>query len=706
VDVERHRQLTRLLAPESVAVVGASPNSRYGMRILGNLRRRDWAGRLYGVNPRYQDVDGVPCYPSLGALPERVDLVVVATSAPAVAGVLEEANRAGAGGAIILAADVAETARPRIAEMSQGSGLAVLGPNCLGYVGLGGGLTGAWSIGLPDRPWIGPGAAVVSQSGNLANHLVNCYVGQSFSHVISSGNHWGVSSVEFLEWLLPREEVRVLGAIIEGMPDPDGFTAVAEQARRIKKPLCILHLGRSTLGRAMAAAHTGALAAGDEWWKAVRRRVPFAEATDLEEFVAILKLLQRIGEPPRLRVGLAASSGGECGLMADLAQTLGVELADLTDASRERLQESLPEYVHPQNPLDYGASTWGTEEPYTSVVTGLAADPHVDLAGAVQDFPGSPSHVSAWETMMDGAARAHHATGKPVLVMTTMGGVPDAYYDRAEELGVHVFAGLRSTMAALGEVGRLGREAASWPGPRKHHGALGGQALGAGPWDEYQAKQALASWGLAAPRGALSASFDTLPAVAAAVGYPAVLKAVGVLHKSDVGAVEVNLRSPQELMAAATRMVDRMAGHGLSPAGFLVEQYLAGRLEWFVGGSTRGGVLVTGPGGVDVEIWRDTAPVLLGATAEEVRDALLETRAGRILAGFRGRPGYDVDALVSAIVAVSDFLLCHRQRVLTIDVNPLLVGRPGEGVAAADVLLLEEVPAGAGGEKGALDGVR
>jgi len=689
LDAERRRQLTRLLQPASVAVVGASPRSRYGMRILANLRRRDWNGRLYGVNPRYDNVDGVPCYPSLSALPEAADLVVVATAAPQVLRILEEAHEAGAGGAIVLAADVAEGERARIATMSRGGGLAVLGPNCLGYVDGTGGLTGAWSIGLPDRPWIGPGAAVVSQSGNLANHLVNCYVGQRFSHVISSGNQWGISAVELLEWLVEREEVQVLGAIVEGMPDPDAFMAVAEAARRHKKPLVVLHLGRSRLGRAMAAAHTGALAAGDEWWTAVRRRVPFAEARDLEELVATLKLVQRLGEPEHLRVGLAASSGGECGLMADLAGATGVNLASLEPSTRVRLRGALPSYLHPQNPLDYGASTWGTEEPYTSIVADLAADPAVDVVGVVQDFPGSPAHVGPWETMMEGAARAHSATGKPVLIMTTMGGVPEPYFDRAEALGVSIFPSLRPTMAALGEVRRLGEEARKWAGPRPAR-VPDGPPLGPGPWNEHQAKEALAGWGIRTPKAAFVAAAEQVPAAGAAVGFPVVLKAAGVLHKSDVGAVELALSTEAELADAARRLEARLKGLGRPPEGYLVEEYLDGRLEWFVGGSTSGGVLLTGLGGVEVEIWRDTVPILLGADEQEVRAALLETRAAPLLTGFRGRPGYDLEALVFTIVAVSDFLRFHRHRRITLDVNPLLVGRPGEGVVAADVLLLED----------------
>ena len=689
MESERRRQLTRLLAPASVAVVGASPNSRYGMRMLGNLARRDWQGRLYGVNPRYREVAGYPCYPSLRDLPEAVDLVVVATAGAAVLTVLEEAQTAGAGGAIVLAADVPDSQRARIAEISRGSGVAVLGPNCLGYVGAAGGLTGAWSIGLPEKPFIGPGPAVVSQSGNLANHLVNYYVGQRFSHVISSGNHWGVSPMEFVEWLVPRGEVRVLGAIIEGKPDAEGFAAAAEAARQARKPLCVLHLGRSALGRAMAEAHTGALAAGDEWWRAMRRRVPFAEATDLEEFAAILKLLGRLGEPGHLRVGLAASSGGECGLMADLAETLGVDLAELTQESRGRLRRALPVYVHPQNPLDYGASTWGTEQPYQTVVTELAADAHVDLAGAVQDFPGHPDHVGPWETMMDGAAHAQRSTGKPVLVMTTMGGVPERYYDRAESLGLQIFAGLRPTMAGLGEVTRLGREAAAWvrPQPRPERAR---PPLGRGPWNEQTAKEVLAEWGLGHPRGMRADSLAELPHAADLVGYPVVLKALSVRHKSDVGAVAVNLAAEHELREAGREMERRLRNAGVQAHGFLVEAYVPGRLEWFVGGSTVSGVLVTGPGGVDVEIWRDTAPILIGASPEEVSRALDETRASRILAGHRGHARYDVDALVGALVNLSDFLSHYRERRITVDVNPLLVGEVGEGVLAADVLLLEE----------------
>jgi acyl-CoA synthetase (NDP forming) len=700
-EIGRAHALARLLRPQSAAVVGASPTSRYGARLLNNLRRRPWNGRLYGVNPRYAEVDGVPCFPHLRAVPEAVDLVVVATPAGAVPEVLAEAADVGAGGAIVLAADVDARYAETVASLWRERGLAVLGPNCLGYVSAADRLTAAWSIGLPEAPWVGSGAAVVSQSGNLANHLLNCPLGQDFSYVISCGNQWGVTVPEFVEWLARESEVTVVGCIVEGLPDPAAFLEAADAVRRAGKALVVLHLGRSDLGRHMAAAHTGALALGDEWWQAARRRVPFATASDLEDFVGLLKLADRVGFRSRLDVGFAASSGGECGLIADLSADFGLPLPALAPQTVERLAQVLPAYVHPANPLDYGANTWGTVEPYRSAVTAMAADPAVDLLGVVQDFPGDPAHVGPWETMLEGAAAARQATGKPVLVVTALGSVPSEYFGRAKALGVDIFPGLRPTIAALAEWRRLGRAVAR-PAASGRAGAPrpAGPRLHSGPWNEAEAKAALAAWGVAVPRGRTARDLDEAVAAADALGYPVVVKGLGIAHKSDVGAVVVNVGSADAVRKAVTAMAERVAAHGLTVDGWLVEEYLGGRLEWFVGGSSQPGLVLTGRGGIEVEVWRDVAAILPGASAEEVAAALREVRAYRLLEGFREAAGYDVAALVDTIRRVAAFLDAHRDRALALDVNPVLVGRPGQGCVAADVLLVEGGPSGPGGPAG------
>jgi acyl-CoA synthetase (NDP forming) len=467
--------------------------------------------------------------------------------------------------------------------------------------------------------------------------------------------------------------------------------------RRQGKALVVLHLGRSDLGRHMAAAHTGALALGDEWWQAARRRVPFATATDLEDFVALLKLAERVGPRARLDVGFAASSGGECGLIADLSADCGLPLPALAPATVDQLAQVLPAYVHPANPLDYGANTWGTVEPYTSAVTGVAADPAVDLLGVVQDFPGHPAHVGPWETMLDGAAAAHRATGKPVLVVTALGSVPPVYFARAKALGVDVFPGLRPTIAALAEWRRWG-QAVTRPAGRDTERRIPpqGPPLGAGPWDEAEAKAALAAWGVPVPRGRTASNVDDAVAAADAIGYPVVVKALGIAHKSDVGAVVVDVGDPDGVREAVTAVAARVAARGLAVHGWLVEEYLGGRLEWFVGGSSQPGLVLTGRGGIEVEVWRDVAAVLPGATDEEVAAALEEVKAYRLLEGFRQAAGYDVAGLVQTVARVAAFLDAHRGRPLALDVNPLLVGRPGQGCVAADVLLVEGGPVGRG----------
>lgn len=683
-DESGRARIERLLRPRSVALVGASPTSRYGLRLLRNLQRRDWSGRLYGVHPRHRSVEGVPCVPRLRDLPEAVDLVVVATSAPSVAAVLDDAAVAGAGAAIVLAADVAEES----ARTWRTSGLAILGPNCLGYVSLAGQITAPWSIGLPERPWIGPGAGVVSQSGNLSNHLLNAPTGLRCAFVVSCGNQWGVTLPELLTWMAGEADVHVLGCIVEGVPDADQFLRAAAAAAQAGKPLVVLPLGRSALGRRAARAHTGALARDAAWWTAARRRVPFAQAGDLEEFVALLKLLEWIPNPGGRQVAFAASSGGEAGLIADLAAAADLPLPSLSATTTAELKRLLPAYLEPANPLDYGAVTWGTVEPYTGAIRALAADPSVGFVGAVQDYPGHADGVPAWETMLTGDGTAHRDTGTPIAVVTTLGGVPAEYHERAETLGVKIFCGLRPTVVALAEARRLQAQGLFPAAAPRAAGAAGGPP-GPGPWNEYEAKQLLSLWGIPIPRGEVVAAGADVAAAADRIGYPVVLKRLGVAHKSEAGAVAINLGHADAVRAAAHDMERRVPPEGLRGAHWLVEAYVPDRLEWFVGGSTRTGVLTTGLGGVSVEIWRDVAPLLLDADEREIWEALRSVRAFPLLEGHRGQPPRDIEAVVAVIGRVSAFLTAHRDRVLTVDINPLLVGPVGAGALAADALLLE-----------------
>ncbi len=690
-----------LFAPRGIAVVGASPKGGYGLTTLRNLRDLGYPGRLYVVHPTRDEVDGVPAYPSVGALPEPVDAVAVAVPAAGVPGVLRDAAAAGVPTGVVYGSGFAELdddGRALQAEV-RAAGVRVVGPNCLGVVSYRH-RAALWGIGMPAGSGPDGAIALAAQSGNMALTTMGSGRLPGLAYAVSAGNQAVVDVTDCVEYFLTDPAVRVIGEIVEGLRDLNRFRALATAAAERDVAVVVLKVGRSKKGEAATIAHTGTLAGVDAAYAAAFRQSGAIRVEDLEELVAVCAMLAGPRRPRGTGLGVFASSGGECGLIADLAEDTGVRLAALDEPALATLGPILPAYGQLGNPLDLTAGGWGQRPVYATATAGLGRVPGVDLVAFVGDAPANSGDLaeSGWPEMLEGAAEGAAALDVPVaLVTTTTDTVPElATLARAN--GVLLLPGLRTALRALALAGTwAGRDlvasGASTPGPvEAARAALDGEP-GRRVLSESAAKRLLARYGVAVPEGGDAADVEGAVLVARKVGFPVVCKidADGLAHKSDVGGVEVGLASEDAVRAAVARVLaagSTAAGPG-AVRGVRIERMAEGPgVELIVGGRTdpvAGPLVVIGAGGVLTELLADTAQLLWPFTATQAAQAVRELRIGRLLAGYRGAPPADVQALAAVAVAVGR-LLADLPEIAEIDVNPVRVGPAG--AVALDALVV------------------
>ncbi|MDF5751671.1 acetate--CoA ligase family protein [Spongiactinospora sp. TRM90649] len=694
-----HR-LDRLFRPASVAVVGASPKGGYGLRTLRNTRHLGYGGRLYAVHPTHREVDGVPAYPSLADLPEVPDAVAAAVPAHAVPGVVAEAAELGAGGMVVYAAGFAE--RDREGRDRQDGIIAacadrlpLIGPNCLGLASFRG-RAALWGI---EMPYVHAGAegtvALAAQSGNMS--LTTMLSGRlpAVAYGVSVGNQAVLDLADCLGYFLSDPGVRVVGLVMEGLTDLPRFRRLAERAAERDVAVVALKVGRSARGEAATVAHTGTLAGSDGVYDALFRQTGVHRVDDLDEMVALCSLLAAPRRPRGGALAVYASSGGECGLVADLAEDAGAELAELDAATESALAAALPDYAQIANPLDLTASSWGNRDVYRAAARAMGTCPGVGVVAFVGDAPThtDPLDAMGWPEMIGGSAEGAAGLDVPVTLVTTTTDIVPGLVTMAHEHGVVLLAGARPALRAIALASER-RAVAPAPAP----GASGVQAdarallAAAGPEpSESDAKRLLGLYGVPTPDGGAATDAETAVAIARRVGHPVVCKvqAPGLAHKSDVGGVELGLTGDDAVRAAFHRLILRGAD-ALGPGAALavrVERMAEPGVELIVGGSNgpAGPLVVLGAGGVLTELVADATGLLWPFGPGDVRAALTRLRVGRLLDGYRGAPPADIGALADAVVGVGR-LLADLPEIAEIDVNPLLCR--SEGCLALDALIV------------------
>jgi len=687
--------LTAMLEARTVALVGASvrPGS-LGARMVDQVARSPSRPRTYLVNPRYPDIGGVPCLPSLAEVPEPADLVLLAVPDTALEDQLALAARTRARSAVIFGnafdANGATGLRDRLAGIATDAGMALCGAGCMGFVNVARGLRAVGYV-EPDRVPAGP-VALITHSGSVFSALLRARRGFGFSLAVSSGQELVTTAAAYARYALQLEETRVLALVLEAIRDAGDLRAALATALKTDVPVVLLSVGLSHAGKNLVSAHSGALAAADGAWEALAGAYGVHRVRDLAELSDTLELFA-VGQDGAGRraahgTGIATvhDSGLERAHVADLAAELGVPFAPVGRATTDRLARAIDPGLEPGNPLDVWGTGRDTEPLFAECLAALAADPQVAAVALavdlVPELDGDEAYPNAVLTVANG-------TVKPVAVLA---GVPASIDPvaaaRLRAAGVPVLEGTRSGLLALRHL----LDHADRPAPpfdpepldpeRRQRWA---RLLARGTPDSATLFDLLRDYGIPAVRARSVVTRAEALDAAADIGYPVVLKTdePHIAHKSDVGGVCLGLDDLQAVVDAYDDLADR-----LGPRVLVCETAPAGAEVAL--GLTRdpalGPLLVIGAGGLFIEILAERAVVLPPVTPSQARAVLARLRLARILAGVRGQPAADLDAIANAITGLSA-LACDLGDVLdALDINPLICGP--NGAVAADVLVV------------------
>ncbi|MFJ6985134.1 MULTISPECIES: acetate--CoA ligase family protein [unclassified Streptomyces] len=687
--------LDRFFRPESVAVIGASDSE--GRPNTGVTRQLvDWAervgARLHPVHPTRVSVFGIPCVPSVAAVPEPVDLAVLLVADPLP--VIEELGAAKVRFAVVFASGFAETgeegaaAQRRLAAAVARSGVRLLGPNTN---------LNAFERFRDDLD--GPAIALITQSGHQGRPVFALQeLGIRLSHWAPTGNEADLETADFLSYFAERPEVGAIACYVEGLKDGRSFLLAADRAARRGVPVVAVKVGRTETGARTAATHTGKLTGADAVVDAAMRQYGVIRVDGLDELQDTAALLARARRPVADGVAVYAISGGTGAHVADLATAAGLRLPRLSAARQAELHRWIPEYLDVANPVDNGGHPVGDERG-RKIIDALLADPDVGVLICPVTGPFPPLSDRLVRDLVDAAEE----TEKLVCVVWGSPVGTEAAY-REVLLGSSRVATFRTVSGCLTAVRAfLGHhrftadyrspfdEAPRTPSPSFRKARMlmrPGQQL-----SEHAAKQLLRAYGIRVPREQLVTSAAAAVRAAGLVGYPVVMKASGarIAHKTELGLVKVGLTSASQVRDAYRELTDIARCEGVALDGVLVCQMVQRGVEMVVGvahDDLFGPTVTVGLGGVLVEVLRDTAVRVPPFAEEQAHGMLAELRGRALLEGVRGRPPADVDALVEVVLRVQRMALELGDELAELDINPLMVLPRGQGAVALDALAL------------------
>ena len=690
--------LTRLLSPRSICAIGG----REAARVVEQCRRMDFAGAVYPVHPSRREVGGLPCFASVDDLPEPPDAAFVGVRRDRTVEVVRALAARGAGGAVCYASGFRESGEDgavlQAALVAAAGDMPILGPNCYGLVNY---LEGAplW----PDQHGgvrRDRGVAIVSQSSNLAITLTMNLRGVPIAAVVTLGNRAILSTADVLDTLVEDSRITAVGLVVETLDDALALAAAARKARERRIPLVALKLGRSDEGARLTVSHTASLAGSDRSAAAFFRRAGIGRVHSLPALLEALKLLHAGGPLDGRDIASLSCSGGEAALMADAIGGRRLRARPLTRAERGRVGTTLNDLVTVSNPLDYHTFIWGDADRLAATFAAMLGC-GFDLGLLVIDPPRRDRCTDReWHVTFDAFEAALRRTGaRGCLLATLPESFPEALAEDLLARGIAPLAGVEEGLAAVEAAADIGEAWAAnrlapeieMRGPRPLAGRGGRETV----LSEREAKELLARASIQVPRGELARSPEEAVAAAARMDAPVAIKAVGrgLAHKSERGAVRLGIEGPAAVEAA---------GRSLLPLGecLLVERMVGDGVAELIVGINRdaqvGLVLVIGSGGVLAELAADRAVLLVPASREEIEAAVSGLKVAALVEGFRGRTAGDRAALVDAVLAVQRLALDHADRLIELDVNPLIVRPAGRGVVAVDALMrmAEEDPTG------------
>ena len=689
--------------PESIAVLGASPDlHRIRGRLLHQLRENGFPGRILPINPSYQDIDGLPCYPSIGAVGTGIDLALIAIPAAGVTAAVEECARAGVKNTLIISSGFAEEGgaagdmQAALLEVTQRTGIRACGPNCEGYYNALGRVATTFSPTVETKDdgtqvlVSAKRVGVIAQSGGIGFALFNRgkAAGIGFSYVISTGNEADLSMADFLDYMVEDPNTHAVMLFCEAVRNGPGFVAALAKARRLGKPVIAIKVGRSEAGTRASASHTASLSGSYAAYHAVFERYGVIEAEDPDEAVAIAGIVLTCPLPKGRRVGIVTVSGGGGAWMADTLSAHGLIVPNLSAQTQASLRPLMPSYGASGNPVDVTAQGSNTGPAMMTVMEHLVRSDEIDMVVLVT------SHASTVRASLeaDRVKAAAAACGKPMTVWSYT--LPSEFGRAAASgCGLFVNSNLRNVGVSMGKLASYAESLQrTLPEPfTAVSGALYPGLPAVVP--EHLAKQVLAAW-LPESREVLAGSAEAAAEAAERLGGAVALKvqSADLPHKTEAGGVRLGLSGRDAVSAAYEAMLADVARH--APAaridGVLVQKMAPKGIELVIGmvnDPTFGPLMMIGLGGVTVELFGDVVHAPAPLDEAEATRLILSLKSARLLTGFRGGAAIDPAPVARLVAALSRAALTLAGQVREFELNPVIVHADGSGLTVADALL-------------------
>ena len=696
-------QLDALLSPRSIAVVGASGDRRKNSgKPLNFLKEHGYAGKVFPINPRYPDLLGWRCYPSVGAVQEPIDLAVITVPAEQVPSVLRECGENGVRGAVILTSGFSEVgAEGRAAEkelvgIAEKYGVRFCGPNSVGIINAHERAIASFSQAADQKAFKPGGMALISQSGNFGTYMIELAArrGIYFSHFVSTGNEADLDLLDYAEYLIKDPRVKIIVGYVEGFRDVTKLSRVGELARTLRKAIVLVKVGRSQAGARSAMSHTGALVGDDMLYQVAFRQAGVIRANNEEEVLDMLPLLVADNHPRGGRVGIVSISGGGATIMADACEDAGLSVSEFNDETKETLRGIVPYFGMVSNPVDLTGQVLSEGGLMQKCLAAVLKDDNVD---SVVLF------LSLMERMGPMIAREilDAATGEKPVVVSWIAG-PAASVQKLRDAGLCVTTQPSTACAtALGQAVKfaqwIGDAAAVPERPRSLGAAIRAPAgpVNAKSLSGAEARELLSAWGIPTLAYERAESVGAVAGAADRIGYPVALKLDEpfVAHKTEVGAIRLNVVNRKAANVAAEELfqLGRRIDSKVEPR-ILIEKMGSPGVELLL--SLRrdqhfGATLNVGMGGIFAELYRDVATRILPVDDSALDRMVRELKASAVLEGYRGQPPSDIGAVSAALHSLA-LVAKDNPAINLVEINPFIVWPQGRGGAAADALIVTE----------------
>ena len=703
--------LNRLLDPRSIAVIGASSDvSRIGGRLYNNLIRHGYTGDIYLVNPKYDSIGDLRCYPGLSDIGRPVDVVLVAVPGNGVPAVLEEAGKSGIKNAIVFSSGFSEVGeegkkkQEQLAAIARDYEIAVCGPNNVGIINFRDKAAMSFSQFLNADKLIPGSIAFISQSGALGGSLLNRAQDKKigFNYFISTGNEAVLDASDFMEYLVAHTDTRVVVALIEGIRNLEKFLKVADLALEKNKPIVVMKVGKTESGGKAASSHTGSMTGSDEVYDAVFKQKGVIRVEELDDLYLTASAFVKSRPVQGNRVGILTSTGGGGVILTDKIVESGMTVPAPSPEIVDRLRGLVPSFVSVSNPFDLTAQLINDPQLFPKTVEAFAGDENFDAVIVATSMVAGKNSVDRATYLIEAAKTIE----KPIFTWWAAGSLSAPGMDLLEESRVPFFTNADECVKALRSMFRYSqfrRKQTAKPEKRisirpKDMGRIEEIMKSSGDMlTEDQGREILSLYGIPVAAGELGRDLAEVKRIAENIDYPVALKIVSpqIKHKTEMQGIKLNITDEAELSRAYEEILGncRKNAPEAEIKGVLVQEMVPPGKEVIVGVSQdeqAGPVVMFGLGGVFVEVLRDYSLRRAPLDENDAWEMMRETKGFQLLQGVRGEKPADVEAIVQVLINLSRLATDLRPYISEIDINPLIVHGRGEGAKVVDCLFVRK----------------